>query len=91
MGDDNFHPPSPRNPHHLTDHQKLVHVIMSATPTDVPNFVQICPWGLLGKWVNYNEASRLHSGEVMMDNITFLWFLRVFLSVPLEQWINCSF
>jgi len=53
---------------------------MSATPTDVPNLVQICPWGLLGNWVNYNEASRLHSGEVKMDNITFLWFLRVFFN-----------
>jgi len=30
-------------------------VIKSATPTAVPNLVQIRPRGLLGKWVKYNE------------------------------------
>jgi len=30
-------------------------VITSAAPTAVPNLVQIRPWGLLGKWVKYNE------------------------------------
>ena len=35
--------------------RKLVQVITSAAPTAVPNFVQIRPWGLLDKWVKYNE------------------------------------
>jgi len=30
-------------------------VIKSATPTAVPNLVQIRPRGLLGKWVKHNE------------------------------------
>ena len=33
----------------------LLLVITSATPTAVPNLVQIRPRGLLGKWVKYNE------------------------------------
>jgi len=46
----------PQNPLPLTDHQKnLVQVIMSATPRAVLNLVQIRQWGLLGKWVKYNE------------------------------------
>ena len=28
---------------------------MSAVPTAAPNLVQIRRWGLLGKWVKYNE------------------------------------
>jgi len=28
---------------------------MSAAPMAVPNLVQIIRWGLLGKWVKYNE------------------------------------
>jgi len=28
---------------------------MSAAPTAAPNVVQIRRWGLLGKWVKYNE------------------------------------
>ena len=36
--------------------KKLLLVIMSATPTVVPNLVQICPrGGLLGEWVKYDE------------------------------------
>jgi len=30
-------------------------MITPATPTAVPNLVQIRPRGLLGKWVKYNE------------------------------------
>jgi len=30
-------------------------VITSAAPTAAPNLVQIRRWGLLGKWVKYNE------------------------------------
>ena len=41
--------PLDRSPKHL------LLVIKSATPTAVPNLVQICPRGLLGKWVKYNE------------------------------------
>ena len=33
----------------------LLQVITPAAPTAVPNFVQIRPWGLLDKWVKYNE------------------------------------
>jgi len=32
-----------------------VQVIMSAVPTAAPNLVQIRRWGLLGKWVKYND------------------------------------
>jgi len=32
-----------------------VQVITSAAPTAAPNLVQIRRWGLLGKWVKYNE------------------------------------
>ena len=35
--------------------KNLLLVITSATPTAVPNLVQIRPRGLLGKWVKYNE------------------------------------
>ena len=35
--------------------KNLLPVITSATPTAVPNLVQICPRGLLGEWVKYNE------------------------------------
>ena len=35
--------------------KNLVQVIMSVTPRAVLNLVQIRPWGLLGKWVKYNE------------------------------------
>jgi len=35
--------------------ENLVHVTMSAAPMAVPNLVQIIRWGLLGKWVKYNE------------------------------------
>ena len=47
-------PPLNRSP------KKLVHVILSAAPTAVPNLVQIRPWGLLGKWVIYNEKNYLY-------------------------------
>ena len=30
-------------------------MISSAAPTAAPNLVQIRPWGLLSKWVKYNE------------------------------------
>jgi len=33
----------------------LVQVITSAAPNAAPNLVQIRQWGLLGKWVKYNE------------------------------------
>ena len=40
----------PQNPHPLTDHQKkLLLVITSATPTAVPNLVQIRPRGASGQ------------------------------------------
>jgi len=46
----------PQNPHPLTNHQKKSLLeITTATPTAVPNLVQIRPRGLLGKWVKYNE------------------------------------
>ena len=35
--------------------KNLLLVITSATPTAVPNLVQIRPRGLLGKWVKYNK------------------------------------
>jgi len=35
--------------------KNLLPVITSATPMAVPNLVQICPRGLLGEWVKYNE------------------------------------
>jgi len=35
--------------------KKLVQVITLAAPTAAPNLVQIRRWGLLGKWVKYNE------------------------------------
>jgi len=54
MGDGNFRPP-PQNPHPLTDHQKIRTGDYSAAPTAVPNLVQIRRWGLLRKWVKYNE------------------------------------
>jgi len=45
-----------QNPHPLTNHQKkLSQVITSAIPMAVTNLVQICSWGLLGKWVKYNK------------------------------------
>jgi len=45
----------PQNPHPLTDHQKIGTGDYSAAPTAVPNLVQIRRWGLLRKWVKYNE------------------------------------
>ena len=53
MGDDNFRPP--QNPHPLTDYQKFGTCDYVGGPTAVPNLVQICPGGLLGKWVKYND------------------------------------
>ena len=54
MGEGTFRPPE--NPHPLTDHQKkLLIVITSATPTAVPNMVQIRLRGFLGECVNYND------------------------------------
>jgi len=44
-------PPLNRSPKNLVQ----VKVITSAAPPAVPNLVQIHPWGLLGKWVKYNE------------------------------------
>ena len=35
--------------------KKLIQVIISVAPTAVPNLVQIRRWGLLGKWVKYND------------------------------------
>ena len=35
--------------------KNLVQVITSAAPMATPNLVQIRRWGLLGKWVKYNE------------------------------------
>ena len=35
--------------------KNLVQVITSAAPTAAPNLVQIRRWGLLDKWVKYNE------------------------------------
>jgi len=44
--------PSPHYPHPLTDHQNLLQVITSATPTAVPNLVQIHPWSTGDFWAN---------------------------------------
>ena len=35
--------------------KNLVQVITLAAHMTLPNLVQIRPWGLLGKWVKYNE------------------------------------
>jgi len=48
MGDAIFYPLLNRHP--LTDRQKIVTVITSATPTAVPNLVHICLRG--GLWAN---------------------------------------
>ena len=37
------------------------------------------------------SASRWHSGNVMVGNITFLMIFAVFDVSPLTLWINCSF
>ena len=42
----------------LTDCQKLLQVIMSATRTPVPNLVQIRPRELLCKYVKYNDIKK---------------------------------
>jgi len=45
-----------KSQHPLTDHQKkLLLVITSATPTAVPNLVQIHPWGASGQMGEINE------------------------------------
>ena len=54
MGDGNFRPPTESTPLDRSP-KNLLLVITSATPTAVPNLVQIRPRGLLGKWVKYNE------------------------------------
>ena len=51
MGDGNFRPPTPLD----RSQKNLVQVITSAAPTAAPNLVQIRRWGLMGKWVKYNE------------------------------------
>jgi len=49
-----FDPPTESTP--LDGSPKnLVQVITSAAPMATPNLVQIRRWGLLGKWVKYNE------------------------------------
>jgi len=41
--------------------KNLSQVIMSATPTAMPNLVQMHPWkGLLSKWVKYNTHTHIH-------------------------------
>ena len=40
---------------------------------------------------SYYSASRWHSGNVMVGNITFLMIFAVFDPSPLTRWINCSF
>ena len=49
-----FDPPTESTPLDRSP-ENLLLVIMSATPTAVPNLVLIRPPGLLGKWVKYNE------------------------------------
>ena len=49
-----FSAPTESTPLHRSP-KNLLLVITSATPTAVPNLVQIRPRGLLGKWVKYNE------------------------------------
>ena len=39
----------------------------------------------------YYSASRWHSGNVIVGNITFLMIFAVFDPSPLTRWINCSF
>ena len=50
-------PPTQSTPvESLTNHQIFVtRDYVAAAPTAVPNVAQIRPWGLLGKWVKYNE------------------------------------
>ena len=40
---------------------------------------------------SYYSASRWHSGNVMVGNITFLMIFAVFDASPLTLWIKCSF
>ena len=64
-GKGQFSTPTLQNRHPSTDHQKICHRWLSLTylltylirrpPTAVPNYVHICPQGLLGTWVNYNQ------------------------------------
>jgi len=54
MGDSNFRPPTESTPLDRSP-KNLVQVITFAAPTAMPNLVQIRPWGLLGKWVKYNN------------------------------------
>ena len=43
----------------------------------------------LKRW--YLSASRWHSGDVMVGNITFVMIHAAFDPSPLRRWINCSF
>jgi len=60
----------PQNPHPLTIIKKLLLVITSATPTAVPNLVQIRPWGVLGKWLKYNEIFKIYLYLFFMNSPT---------------------
>ena len=47
------------------------------------------PQKSLKRW--YYSASRWHSGDVTVGNISFLMIFAVFDPSPLTLWINCSF
>jgi len=67
-------------------------VITSATPTAVPNLVQIRRWGLLGKWVKYNEKFFIYTLS-FMNSPTGQTRRRIFTLDGGAKWLaqGCAF
>ena len=51
--------------------KNLSQVITSATPTSMPHLVEIRSWGLLGKWVKYNDFYLFASVPFIVNSPTY--------------------
>jgi len=76
MGNGKIRPSTEYTP--LNHHQKLSQLIVLATPTTMPNLVQIRPQVPLGKWIKYNHFfkfmpfSGMHLYVIPVDGVSQL-------------------